>query len=144
MPSALRNKLIRVLVAIFPVCLVAHAQCPVDTVIVKGRVEHPIAQNDYRVRVELVYPKHKPGESGEVTVEDSSFEIPVEFVTEQSSLFTNLPKRCGRKPQTVVITLLSGDQKSDEVSLDFARAFRMVDASAYTLRSELVLNGGSP
>jgi hypothetical protein len=90
MPSALRNKLIRVLVAIFPVCLVAHAQCPVDTVIVKGRVEHPIAQNDYRVRVELVYPKHKPGESGEVTVEDSSFKIPVEFVTEQSSLFTNL------------------------------------------------------
>jgi len=142
MPSALRNKLIRVLVGFFPLCLVAHAQCPVDTVIVKGRVEHPIA-NDYRVRVALVYPKHKPGESGEVTVEDASFKIPVEYVTEQSSLFTNLPKRCGRKPQTVVITLLNGDQKSDEVSLDFPRSFRMVDASAYTLRSELVLNGSS-
>ena len=143
MPSALRDKLIRVLIAIFPLCLVAHAQCPVDTVIVKGRVEHPIAQNDYRVRVELVYSKHKPGESGEVTVENANFKIPVEFVTEQSSLFTNLPKRCGRKPQTVVITLLSGDQKPVEVSLDFAKSFRMVDASAYTLRSELVLNGGS-
>jgi hypothetical protein len=143
MPSTLRNKLIRVLVVIFPLCLVVHAQCPVNTVIVKGRVEHPIAQNDYRVRVQLVYPKHKPGESGEVTVEDAKFRIPVEFVTEQSSLFSNLPKRCGRKPQTVVITLLSGDQKSDEVSLDFARNFRMVDASAYSLRSEPVLNGGS-
>ena len=143
MPSALRNKPIRVLLAVFPLCLVAYAQCPVDTVIVKGRVEHPIAQNDYRVRVELVYPKHKPGESGEVTVEDANFKIPVEFVTEQSSLFTNLPKRCGRKPQTVVITLLSGDQKSDEVFLDFARNFKMVDPSAYSLRSELVLNGGS-
>jgi hypothetical protein len=110
---------------------------------VRGRVEHPIAQNNYRVRVELVYPKHKPGESGEVTVEDVNFKIPVESVTEQSSLFTNLPKRCGRKPQTVVITLLSGDQKSDEVALDFARGFKMMDASAYTLRSELVLNGGS-
>lgn len=143
MPSAVRNKLIRVLLAIFPLCLVAYAQCPVDAVIVKGRVEHPIAQNNYRVRVELVYPKHKPGESGEVTVEDQNFKIPVEFVTEQSSLFTNLPKRCGRKPKTVVITLLSGDQKSDEVSLDFTRNFRMADASAYTLRSELVLNGGS-
>jgi len=54
MPSALRKKLIRVLLAVFPLCVVAHAQCPVDTVIVKGRVEHPIAQNDYRVRVELV------------------------------------------------------------------------------------------
>jgi hypothetical protein len=143
MPSALRKKLIRVLLAVFPLCVVAHAQCPVDTVIVKGRVEHPIARNDYRVRVELVYPKHKPGESGEVTVEDATFKIPVEFVTEQSSLFTNLPKRCGRKPQTVVITLLSGDQKSDEVFLDFARNFKMVDPSAYSLRSELVLNGGS-
>lgn len=109
----------------------------------KGRVEHPIGQNDYRVRVELVYPKHKPGESGEVSVEGRNFKIPVEFVTEQSSLFTNLPKRCGRKPQTVVITLLSGEQKSDEVSLDFVRSFRMVDASAYMLRSELVLSGGS-
>jgi len=143
MPSALRNKPIRVLVAVFPLCLVAHAQCPVDTIIVKGRVEHPIAKNDYRVRVQLVYPKHKPGESGEVTLEDASFQLPVEFVTEQSSLFTNLPKRCGRKPQTVDVTLLNGDQKSDEVFLDFAKNFRMVDASAYGLRSELVLNGGS-
>jgi len=108
MPCALRNSLIR-LGAIFSLCLVSHAQCPVDSIIVKGHVEHPIAQNDYRVRVQLVYPKHKPGEAGEVTVEDAKFQIPVEFVTAQSSLFTNLPKRCGRKPQTVVITLLSGD-----------------------------------
>jgi hypothetical protein len=48
-----------------------------------------------------------------------------------------------RKPQTVVITLLTGDQKSDETFLDFDKNFRMVDASAYALRSELVLNGGS-
>ena len=143
MPSALRNTLIRVLGITFSLCLVGHAQCPVDAVIVKGRVEHPSAQNDYRVRVQLVYPKHKPGEAGEVTVEDARFQIPVEFVTAQSSLFTNLPKKCGRKPQTVVITLMSGDQKSDEVSLDFAKDFKMADASAYTLRSELVLNANS-
>lgn len=139
----LENKLIPVLCAMLALCLVAHAQCPVETIIVKGRIGHPTSKNDYRVRVQLLYPKHKPGESGEVTVEDADFQIPVEFVTAQSSLFTNLPKRCGRKPQTVVITLLSGDQKSDEVSLDFTRDFRIVDASAYTLRSELVLNGGS-
>jgi hypothetical protein len=143
MPSVLRKKLIRFLAAIFSLCLVAHAQCPVDTVIVKGRVEDPIAKNGYRVRVLLVYPKHKPGESGEVTVEGANFHVPIEFVTEQRSLFTNLPKRCGRKPQTLVISLLSGDQKSDEVSLDFAYSFKMVDASAYALRSELVLKGGS-
>jgi hypothetical protein len=143
MPSALRNKLIQELVAIFFLCLVTNAQCPVDTVIVKGRIEHSLAQNEYRVRVQLVYQKHKSGEAGEATVEDAEFQIPVEFVTAQSSIFTNLPKRCGRKPQTVVITLLNGDQKSDEAFLDFAKNFRMVDASAYALRSELVLNGGS-
>jgi len=143
MTSPPRSKSIRVLVAVFPLCLAAHAQCPVDTIIVKGRVEHPIAKNEYRVRVQLVYPKHKPGESAEVTVSDANFQLPVEFVTEQSSIFSNLPKRCGRIPQTVDITLLSGDQKSDEVFLDFTKNFRMVDASAYALRSELVLNGGS-
>ena len=141
MPSPLNNKLIRALGAIAALGLVAHAQCPVATIMVKGRVEHPTAKNDYRVRVQLIYPKHKPGESAEATVEDADFQIPLEFVTGQSSLFTNLPKRCGRKPQTVVITLLSGDQKSDEVSLDFSRDFRIMDASAYTLRSALVLSG---
>lgn len=143
MPSALRNTLVRALGAIFSLGLVGHAQCPVDAVIVKGRVEHPISQKDYRVRVQLVYPKHKPGEAGEVTVEDAQFRIPVEFVTTQSSLFANLPTRCGRKPQTVVITLISGDHKYDEVSLDFGKDFRMVDASTYALRSELVLNANS-
>lgn len=143
MPSAIRNALIRLLGAIFILCLVAHAQCPVNTVIIKGRVEHSNAQNDYRVRVQLVYPKHKPGEAGEVTVEDAKFQIPIEFVTAQSSLFTNLPTRCGRKPETVVITLLRGDQKVDEVFLGFAKNFRMADTSAYALRSELVLNADS-
>jgi hypothetical protein len=143
MPSELNKNLIRVVSGVFALCVIAHAQCPVDTVIVKGRVEHATAATDLRVRVQLVFPKHKPGESGEVTVENAIFQIPVEFVTEQSSLFSNLPKRCGRKPQTVVISLLKGDQEFDEVSVDFARDFKMADSSAYTLRSELVLNGGS-
>ena len=89
-------------------------QCPVETVIVKGRVAGKASANS-KVRVRLVYPKEKPGESGEVTVEDGAFRIPIEFVTMQSSIFTNLPKRCGRKPKTVVITLLENDQQSDEV-----------------------------
>ncbi|HET9309275.1 MAG TPA: hypothetical protein VFO46_24895 [Candidatus Sulfotelmatobacter sp.] len=91
--------------------------------------------------MQLVYPKDKPGESGEVTVEDGVFQIPIEFVTAQSSIFTNLPKRCGRKPKTVVITLVENDQECDQVFLDFAKNFKMADASAYTLRSEVLLNG---
>jgi hypothetical protein len=42
--------------------------------------------------VELVYPKHKADESGEVTVEDANFHIPVEFVTAQSSLSPTCPE----------------------------------------------------
>jgi len=117
----------------------ASAQCPVDAVIVKGHVQN--ATPNSKVRVQLVYPKEKPGESGEVDVENGAFQIPIEFVTAQSSIFTNLPKRCGRKPKTVVVTLLENDHESDQILLDFAKSFRMADSSAYTLRSEVVLNG---
>lgn len=136
--SAATNTLIRLLGTSLALCVIACAQCPVDTVIIKGRVaENANARS--KVRVQLVYPKEKPGESGEVTVENGAFQIPIEFVTMQSSIFTNRPRRCGRKPKTVSITLLENDQESDQVFLDFAKNFKMEDASAYSLRSELVL-----
>src|ERR1700758_4807424 len=138
--SAVTNKLIRILGASLALCVIAHAQCPVNTVIIKGRVVDK-ANAHSKVRVQLVYPKRKPGESGEVSVEDGAFQIPIEFVTMQSSIFTNLPNRCGRKPKTVVITLLEDDHETDEVFLDFGKNFKMVDASAYSLRLEVVLNG---
>ena len=138
--SDVTNTLIRILGTSLALCVIARAQCPVDTVIIRGRVVET-ANAHSKVRVQLVYPKERPGESGEVTVEDGAFQIPIEFVTMQSFIFTNLPKRCGRKPKTVVITLLENDQESDQVFLDFAKNFKTADASAYTLRSELVLNG---
>jgi|SRR5215831_7197891 len=137
--SVATKVLIRILAIGLLHCGHCRAQCPVDTVIVKGRVENANAHS--KVRVQLVYPKEKRGESGEVTVEDGAFKIPIEFVTEQSSIFSNLPKRCSRKPRAIVITLLESDQASDEVDLAFPRDFQMEDASAYTLRSELVLKG---
>jgi len=138
--SDVTNTLIRILSISLALCVIARAQCPVDTVIIKGRVVET-ANAHSKVRVQLVYPKKRPGESGEVTVEGGAFQLPIEFVTMQSSILTNLPKRCGRKPKTVVITLLENDQESDQVFLDFAKNFKMADASAYTLRSEVVLNG---
>lgn len=140
MMSAVTNTLIRILGISLTLCVIAAAQCPVDTVIIKGHVVEN-ANAHSKVRVQLIYPKDKPGESGEVTVEDGAFQIPIEFVTAQSSIFTNLPKRCGRKPKTVVITLVENDQESDQVFLDFTKNFKMADASAYTLRSEVVLHG---
>ena len=118
-------------------CGIAQSQCPVNTVLLKGRVEN--ANANEKVRVQLIYPKKRPGESGEVTVENGTFQIPIEFVTMKSSIFSNLPKRCGRKPQSVVITLLSNDQETDRAFLDFEKDFKFADPSAYTLRSELVL-----
>jgi hypothetical protein len=73
-------------------------------------------------------------------VENGAFQIPIEFVTEQSSIFTNLPTRCGRKPKTVVITLLENNQQTGQVFLDFAKNFKLADPSAYALRSPVVLN----
>jgi len=118
---------------------IAQAECPVDTVILNGHVEH--ATLGAKVRVQLVYPKGVTGETGEVSVlEDGTFRIPIEFLTlSKRPLLRNLPEKCDRKPRTVNITLIEGDQEAEPLSLDFARDFKLADPSAYTLRSDLVL-----
>jgi hypothetical protein len=121
-------------------CSIAYAECPVDTVILKGRVEH--ASLGARIQVQLVYPKGVTGETGETSVEDGAFHIPIEFLTlSKRPLLRNLPEKCDRKPKTVNVTLIEGDQQGEPLSLDFARDFKVADASAYTLRSDLVLQG---
>jgi hypothetical protein len=135
----LTNTRIQILFAALLLRLIVQAQCPVDALKVNGRVES--ASSESKVRVQLVYPRNRPGESGEVSVQDGKFQIPIEFVTAESSLFPKLPKKCGRKPTTVVVTLLENGEESDQVTLNFARAFKMTDASAYGLRSDLVLKG---
>ena len=121
----------------------AHAVCNTDVVIIKGRVEHP--PRSASVRVQLVYSKQKRGESGEVTVENGKFTIQIPFLTQSHApvLIGNLMEKCHRKPKTVVVTLLEGDQNQeyDRVSLDMVKDFTMADPSAYTPRSEIVLSG---
>ena len=58
-------------------------------------------------------------------------------------LMGSLLEKCDRKPKTMVVTLLQGDQNQeyDRVSLDLTKDFKMADPSAYTLRTEIVLNG---
>jgi|HubBroStandDraft_5_1064220.scaffolds.fasta_scaffold135150_1 hypothetical protein len=60
-------------------CTFASAQCPVNTVMVRGRVER--APANATVRVQLLYSKKQPGEAGDATLEDSKFDIPIEFLT---------------------------------------------------------------
>jgi hypothetical protein len=121
-------------------CAFARAECPVDVVIVKGRVQN--APPNARVHVHLVYSKEQRGESGEVTVDNGKFSLPIEFLTQsrRAVLVGNLGEKCDRKPKSVVVTLAEGDQEYDRVSLDLAKDFKVSDPTAYTVRSEVVLN----
>jgi hypothetical protein len=123
----------------------AHAWCGTDVVIIKGRVEHTPRSARVSVRVQLVYPKQKRGESGEVTVENGKFTIQIPFLTQSRApvLIGNLMEKCDRKPKNVVVTLIEADrnQEYDRVSLDLAKDFKMADPSAYSPRSEIVLSG---
>lgn len=123
-------------------CAFVHALCSVDLVIVRGRIDH--APSDAKVRVQMVYSKDMPGESAEATIENGTFGIPIEFLTQSRRPVVNgLLEKCNRRPKTVIVTLVGsdGDHEYDRISLDFAKDFKMTDASAYALRSELVLNG---
>ncbi len=76
-----------------------------------------------------------------MTIENGTFSIPIEFLTQSRRPVVNgLLEKCNRRPKTVIVKLVVDDQESDSVSLDFAKDFKMADSSAYTLRSELVLN----
>jgi hypothetical protein len=122
----------------------SHASCPIDVVIVKGRIEHPPRRG--LVRVQLFYPKQKLGESGDVTVEGGSFRIQIPFLTQSRAPgLLGIREKCDRKPETVVVTLVEDDQERDHeydrVSLDLAKDFEMADPSAYAPRSEILLHG---
>jgi hypothetical protein len=116
----------------------AHAQCPVNTVLIKGHVENPAP--DSRVRVQLMYPKQQSGESAEATLDDESFRLPVEFLTQSTRpILRNVRPKCDRKPSAVVITLLTGNNEKNQITLAFPRDFTRSDASAYTPQSEILL-----
>jgi len=75
----------KVLVGILCICVTSSggfllAECSIDTIIVNGKVEH--APRKGIVKVQLIYPKDKIGESGDVTVDDGSFRIPILFFTQ--------------------------------------------------------------
>jgi len=124
----------------------SHAVCPTRLVIVKGRIRD--ARNNDTVRVQLVYAKQQIGDSADETVEDGSFTLQVPFYTQSRKplLFGTWREKCDRKPETVIVTLMEGDQEEDRILLDMTKDFTMPYPSAYRLRSEIVLHGpvGAP
>lgn len=115
------------------------AQCPVDTVMIRGRVEN--APPNARIRVRLVYAKQRGGDAGETGLENGKFSIPLQFITKSSApIRDGFFVRCKRKPESVTISLLGDDgRESDHVSLDFKKDFVSIDPSAYAPKSEIVL-----
>lgn len=159
--------LARTLARISCLCLIAcpllWAQCPVNSVVIKGRVDNP--PRNASVRVLLLYPpdrhaknlpgtdmqnNERPGESAEAILDGDAFTIPVEFLTNDSRTTMTFTAKCTRQPQTVVVTLKRGnptdnnDEEVDRVSLDFPREFKSDDSRHYTLRSAIVLNRQEP
>lgn len=132
----------------------ASSWCGIEVVILKGRVES--ASRNASVRVQLLYAKKQKqeqlgkqqqeqlGESGEVTVENGRFTIQIPFLTEYDEpvIFAEFRHKC-RKPKSVVVTLLEGDQNEerDRISLDMAKDFTKADANAYKPRLDIVLHG---
>ena len=120
----------------------AEPVCPVDTVVVKGRIDHPPSNPD--VRVVLIYAKLKPGESSDIIPETEHFRVPVDFLTVSPERFFDVPSgRCARRPTAVIVTLLDRKRNRayDQISLDFAKDFKMIDSTTYVLKSDLLLRG---
>lgn len=68
--------------------------CRTVVVMVKGRVEH--SPLDARVRVRLILPKGRSGESGEVSVDHGRFTIEIPFSTQSRApiLMGELLEKC--------------------------------------------------
>ena len=139
----------KALIATLSICAISsdaflRAECPIDTIIVNGHVEN--APRKGIVKVQLIYPKGRIGESGDVTFEDGSFRIPILFFTQSRAHAHFLngsipPDKCTRKPKTIVVSLIANDQEYDRVSLDMAKDFKKIEPSTYVLRSEILLQG---
>jgi hypothetical protein len=117
------------------------AACPTGSVVVKGRVENLPA--NAVIRVELLYSQRQVEDSAETTLENPSFTVKVPFYTQSREPVVNgLFEKCNRKPKTVIVRLLQGDEQHDSKTLDILKDFESPFPNAYTLRLPLVLKSG--
>jgi hypothetical protein len=134
--------LCRTIVLSLVFCSVAYAECPIKTILIRGQAEY--APAGATVRVELVYPKKLGGDSGETTLDEGRFSIPIQFLTQSHAPGLNgWFEKCERKPTSIRVLLVRVDppEEYDRVVLDLAKDFTMVDSRTYELRSEVVLKG---
>ncbi len=118
-----------------------NAKCPVDVVVVRGRVEY--APSNARVRVQLTYHHRRAGESRETKLEGSEFTVPVNFLTQSRGgiLLGEWLESCNRRPEAVVVSLTGSNppQEVDRLTLNLLSDFNEAGPGSYTVKSEIVL-----
>ena len=139
------RKPVEIFFAAFILATFAHAQCPVNSIVIKGHVEHLPRNASVGVQLLFAPDPHagkrgsdlpdiaQRGESAEAILDGAAFSIPVEFVTNNRRPLMSFGSRCDRRPQTVVVTLKGNaapnedTREYDSVSLDFPDAFKIDD-----------------
>ena len=109
-------------------CALAQPVCPVDEVIVRGRIDHP--PSNANVRVQLVYANNVQGESGDITPETEKFTLALDFLTQSRKPIINSAfGKFERRPISVIVTLSNSAQNReyDRISFDFQTDFKMAD-----------------
>ena len=107
-------------------CTLAVAVCPVDEVIVRGRVVRP--PHNAKVLVQLLYAKNVVGESGDTTLENENFTLPLDFLTQSRQPIINGSfEKCARRPVTVIVRLVDDSQNHtfDTRFLGFCKGFQI-------------------
>jgi hypothetical protein len=120
----------------------AKAECPVDEVVVKGRIEHP--PSNANVLVQLVFAKNTNRDSSDITPETNKFRVPLTFFTQsRKPIVEGTFGKCGRKPFTIIVILRDRERNReyDRITLDFKKDFKMVDSTTYLIKSDVVLKG---
>jgi hypothetical protein len=138
-------KVLAIILALFAVvnAKLSYAACPTGSVVVRGRVDNP--PGNAIVRVQLIYAQNQVEDSADTTLENPTFTIKVPFYTQSRGPKVNgLLEKCNRKPKSVVVTLLQGDEEHDRLVLDLTKDFDSPFPNGYTLRSAVVLKGRIP
>jgi hypothetical protein len=138
-------KVLAIILALFVLgnAELAHAACPTGSVVVRGRVDNP--PGNAIVRVQLIYAQNQVEDSTDTTLENPNFTIKVPFYTQSRGPKVNgLLEKCNRKPRSVVVMLLQGDDEQDRFVLDLTKDFDSPFPNGYTLRSPVVLKGRIP
>ena len=95
------------------------------------------------MRIELLYPRSKVGESDTLILSGSSFRSRITFLTQSRApkLMGELFEKCDRKPNQVSVAVMIGEQPIDHVTLNVGKDFTVPYVGELATREDVVLHG---